>query len=306
MSAVSETVVRSSQFRDDLIASGVLLPLGSDGLYARSFEFERVVDGIASMARQAGADLNAPSYRFPPVMPREVLEGSGYPRSFPHLLGVVASFDGDTAAHTRLLADLDAGGEWADALSATEVALCSAACHPLYPLCGGMLPAGGRTYEILGYCFRHEPSLDPARMQAFRQFEYVRLGDAAASRQHRDDWLNRAMDLLTSLGLDVRDEIANDPFFGRSGRVLASSQREQALKIELVCEIGPDHPVAISSGNCHGDHFGERFGITTADGEPANTACIGFGLERIALALLWRHGLDTSRWPATVTSLLWS
>ena len=30
---------------------------------------------------------------------------------------------------------------------------------------------------LLGWIFRHEPSIDPARMQTFRQREYVYLGD---------------------------------------------------------------------------------------------------------------------------------
>jgi hypothetical protein len=34
--------------------------------------------------------------------------------------------------------------------------------------------------------------------------------------------------------------------------------------------------------------------------EPAHTACLGFGLERITLALLRTHGLDVSTWPAAV------
>ena len=38
----------------------------------------------------------------------------------------------------------------------------------------------------------------------------------------------------------------------------------------------------------------------TADGEVAHTACVGFGMERIALALFRTHGLDPERWPRRV------
>ena len=34
-------------------------------------------------------------------------------------------------------------------------------------------------------------------------------------------------------------------------------------------------------------------------GGPAHTACLGFGLERITLALFRAHGFDVDRWPAT-------
>ena len=36
----------------------------------------------------------------------------------------------------------------------------------------------------------------------------------------------------------------------------------------------------------------------------AHTACLGFGLERITLALVRRHGLDQDRWPAGVRAEL--
>jgi len=64
-------------------------------------------------------------------------------------------------------------------------------------------------------------------------------------------------------------------------------------------------PTAIASSNSHLDHFSRPFGIDTATGDPAHTACFGFGVDRIALALLDRHGLDPNQWPAGVRSILW-
>jgi seryl-tRNA synthetase len=143
--------------------------------------------------------------------------------------------------------------------------------------------------------------MDPARMQIFRQREYVRLGTPEQAAAHRDQWLERGESLLRSLGLDVRRVVANDPFFGDGRRLMAATQREQTLKYELVTPIARDDaPTAITSCNCHLDHFGLAFGIRTPDGRPAHTACIGFGLERIALALFKTHGLDTAAWPASV------
>ena len=37
-----------------------------------------------------------------------------------------------------------------------------------------------------------------------------------------------------------------------------------------------------------------------ADGEVAHSACVGFGMERIALALFRTHGLDPATWPVSV------
>ena len=61
-----------------------------------------------------------------------------------------------------------------------------------------------------------------------------------------------------------------------------------------------DQPTAIASSNCHADHLGGAFHITLADGSVAHSACVGFGMERIVLALFAAHGTDLGSWPAGV------
>ena len=103
---------------------------------------------------------------------------------------------------------------------------------------------------------------------------------------HRDLWIRRAQEMLKALQLPAEAVVANDPFFGRGGRMLAASQREQALKFELVVPItSVDHPTACASCNHHQDTFERAFEIRDARGSLAHSACVGFGLERIVLAL---------------------
>lgn len=288
-------------FRDELTAAGLLIPLGVPGVYGRSGVFEDVIDRFERLVTRAGAHLNAEVMRFSPLIARDTYLKTDHVETFPDLMGSVHSFAGDDRAHQALLAKKAAGGDWAADLAATEVMLCPAACYPLYPTAAGTLPPGGRVVDLKAYVFRHEPSADPARMQAFRQREYVRLGTPDEALKHRDFWLGRAREVLGSVGLEVTPVVANDPFFGRGGKVMAASQTEQALKYELVATVAtPLKPTAVASCNCHRDHFGAAFGIRTADGRVAHSACVGFGLERIALALFRRHGFDPRGWPADV------
>jgi len=119
-------------------------------------------------------------------------------------------------------------------------------------------------------------------------------------------WHQRGLTLLKSLGLPAYSEVASDPFFGRSGRMLAVSQKEQRLKFEVVVPIiSEEKPTAVCSFNFHQDHFGSTFDIRTADGQVANSACMGFGLERIVMALFKTHGFDPGAWPRDVRSRLW-
>ncbi len=190
----------------------------------------------------------------------------------------------------------------------TDLVLTPAACYPVYPAIAarGPLAPGGVTIDAGGsYVFRHEPSGDPARLQMFHQREIVRIGEPETVQAWREVWRNRAVELLGTIGLEVQLEIATDPFFGRSGRMLAASQREQQLKFEVVTQIAGPEPTAVASFNYHQDHFASAYGIKLADGTEAHTACLGFGLERITIALFRQHGLEIQAWPTEVRDHLW-
>ncbi len=293
-------VLPGAGFHRALVEAGLLLPMGVEGLCGWSAAFEDTVIAVGGLVSEAGAGESTARVQFPPIMPQGVLERTGYLRSFPHLTGSVHIFLGDDGDHAALLRDLGSGADWTRALAPSGAVLRPAACHPLYPLCTGRLAGGERRFAVSGWCFRHEPAVDPARLQAFRMHEVVYLGDAAGAARHRDIWVERGVELLAGLGLEVEAVAANDPFFGRAGRMLAATQRDAATKVELTATVSGGEPTALVSSNLHGDHFGSAFAIETAPGEVAHSACVGFGLERITLALLARHGLDPRRWPAAV------
>jgi len=45
--------------------------------------------------------------------------------------------------------------------------------------------------------------------------------------------------------------------------------------------------------------------MESAEGQGAHSACLGFGLERIAIGLFKTHGFDPLRWPHAVREQLW-
>lgn len=290
---------------DKLVTAGHYIPLGVPGVYGRSGAFEGVIELFEQHVTRVGSDQNAEVMRFPPIFPRTTYEATDHVQTMPQLLGSVHSFAGDEPAHAAMVAGLQSRERWTDSLDPTDVMMVPAACYPLYPTATGVLPENGRVVDLRTFVFRHEPSDDPARMQVFRQREYVRLGSPEEAISHRDEWIERGLEIHRSLGLDVRKVVANDPFFGRGGRVMKATQREQHLKYELVVPItSRDNPTAITSSNYHLDHFGVAFDIRAHDGSVAHTSCVGFGLERIALALFQTHGMDPDQWPAEIRSVL--
>ena len=295
-------------FLESLFDANVLIDTGVEGLYARSGLFERIVDGIDNVVSAVGGGDGAEVVRFPPGMNRMVFEKTGYMKNFPNLAGTVHCFCGDDAGHAEIIAALENGDDWSRQQALSEIALTPAACYPLYPLAAkrGPLPADGRLFDILSYCFRHEPSKEATRMQMFRMREFVRMGTPDDVMAFRERWIARAGEMVKTFGLEGAVDIANDPFFGRAGRMLKNNQRQQNLKFEMLIPVeSVEKPTACMSFNYHQDHFGNLWGLTSADGAVAHTACVGFGMERLALALLKVHGLDLAHWPAGVRTALW-
>ena len=293
------------KYQKELLDAGLLVSCGVPGVYGLSGTFEDVIERFERYVTRMGEHLKPEVVRFPPILNRQNYLKTNHIETFPNLMGSVHSFLGTEREVPEFARKKIEGEDWSRDLGATEVMMVPAACYPLYPTATGTLPKGGRTVDLRAFVFRHEPSPDPARMQIFRQREFVRLGTPEEALSHRDYWLKRGEEMLRAVGLDVTAVVANDPFFGRGGRVMAATQREQTLKFELVVPVAStEKPTAVTSSNYHLDYFGKTFDIKTADGAVAHTACVGFGLERIALALFKKHGFLPMKWPAEVRGIL--
>jgi seryl-tRNA synthetase len=136
------------------------------------------------------------------------------------------------------------------------------------------------------------------RLWDFAMREVVFVGEQADVVRRRDAALGAGQSLLEQLDLSYELVTAADPFFIDSYAVQAAFQRGFELKYEFLCPLAyRDRKLAIGSVNYHQDFFGRSFDITLAEA-PCHTACVGFGLERLALAVLAQHGTDPKHWPS--------
>jgi len=288
------------------IGDDLFQPSGVNGVRAGTALFENVIDGLTLFINQK-REPDMEILRFPPVMSRQQVEKSGYLSSFPTLLGCVSCLGGRESDIRSLVERRDSSQNWVAGLSASDLVLTPAACYPLYPLAAdrGHLPAKGLLFDVASYCFRHEATYELDRLQAFRMREFVFMGTAKQAMDFRTRWIGRAEDLAAQLGLPCRIAPASDPFFGRVGKLAAMLQVEQALKFEwLIPVLSDEQPTACMSFNCHRDHFGTTWNLRTDNDEIAHTACVAFGIDRLALALFATHGSGLQRWPAVVRGAL--
>jgi seryl-tRNA synthetase len=297
--------VAAKEALDD-IADAAFCRMGVDGVYGRTALFEEIVEGLSSLIsshREPGAEI----LRFPPVMSRDQLERSGYLKSFPNLLGCVCALHGSEAEISAAARRYEAGGNWTTSLLPSDLVLSPAACYPVYPLAAsrGPVPRGGLGFDVRSDCFRYEPSKQLARLQSFRMREYVRIDAPQEIADFRDRWITRAQRMGEELGLNCRLDPASDPFFGRTGQIMAISQLQQSLKYELVVAMRtPEPATACMSFNCHLDHFVAVWGLRGEGGAAVHTGCVAFGIDRLALALLCEHGVEPGKWPAAVRRVL--
>jgi seryl-tRNA synthetase len=293
--------------RLESVAHSLLQPTSVNGVYARTALFEQVIESLSGLINRHRAP-GTETLKFPPVISREHLERSGYLHSFPHLLGCVSCLHGEESDIRTLVEGRDSEREWISGLSATDLVLTPAACYPVYPLAAarGRVPAKGLVFDVASYCFRRERTYEIDRLQAFEMREWVCVGSAEQAVEFRGRLTSWAEGLAKRLGLPYKIAPASDPFFGRAGKLMASSQLEQSLKFELLIPVHSEElPTACMSFNYHRDHFGTTWDLMTEAGELAHTACVAFGMDRFALALFATHGLDLQSWPLLAREILW-
>jgi seryl-tRNA synthetase len=276
---------QSTDPRDAAVTTGGLAVLGPRAIALR----EAVDQVVLSWAAQAGAQR----VQYPPLLRADELERLDYWTNFPHLAllatGARADRGKDLAAadHTAIDPAL---------LAPASYVLPSAACYSAYLDLSGTRLDGPHRITTVATCFRREDHYDGLRrLLGFTMREVVCVGDRDTVLAHIASFKQRIADFTQRLGLPLEVQPATDPFFEQdSARNLM--QKLFPVKEEFV----HGGSMAIASVNFHRNFFGERCGITLADGSPAFTSCVAFGLERWLAALGERFGADRDNLPDLV------
>jgi seryl-tRNA synthetase len=221
---------------------------------------------LRALAKAAGAQ----EITVPALIARSTLESAGYFESFPGPLV----------------------GETADGHC-----LSPATCYHWYAQQKDAVIEEGASWTCCALCGRKEADSGPGRLETFRMREVILAGTENWVREQRQEWMDRTVAFAESLLLLPTLAPASDPFFRRGearGRKLL--QQLKQLKYELRVPLyTPETTLAISSFNLHENFFSRRFNLHQLDGTWASTGCVAFGLERWALALSAKLGIDQAR-----------
>ena len=244
--------------------------------------------------------------QFPALIGADVLDRCRYLRSFPSALTMVSHLREDLAAIQDFARVASWDGERLvcnpENFSAIQCLLAPSVCFHYYAWLTNRSIAT-TCVTALGKCFRFE-SRNMAgleRLWDFSMREVIFAGPAQYVLDHRQRMVEEVAALLDRWGLAYEIRGATDPFFIEDYASMAAFQLAFDLKFEILAPLPyKQKDLAIGSFNYHQDFFGRSFKISGDDGKPIHTGCVGFGLERVALAFLAQHGLDPRRWPAAV------
>jgi seryl-tRNA synthetase len=245
----------------------------------------RAIEGLlASRCRLETHD----EWSVPPALPLAVLERADYFASFPQWLTLASHLTDDAHVLERVATSGAPAREAATAGAPATAALPPAVCYHVYAALAGTVVDAPRLVTAQGCCWRHEGGrfAPLERGWAFTMRELVCVGTEAQCVAFRDRGIALANAFAARVHLQGELVPAEDPFFAPTGRGRALLQRIKELKQELRLPIGDGESVAAASFNLHERFFGEAFDVRLADGSPAYTACVAFGMERWLLASL--------------------
>jgi len=248
----------------------------------------RLAEQLDTAFTVLAAAWEAEPERHPATLPASLLASAGYLRSFPHQATFTAGIE--PAALDQFAAD--PGQDPRPALGPATEVLTPAACYHLYPGHTGQTLTRPLYLTTVNTCFRRETAYVPLRRQwSFTMREIVCLGSAADAAAFAVK-AHAAVDRLRELtGLSASWQQATDPFFRPDQNPAYLLQKLSPVKQELCYG-----DLAIASVNQHYEHFGEAFGIA-ADGAPAHSACVAFGIERWLFAVTDAFGDEPAGWP---------
>ncbi|MDE1145768.1 MAG: hypothetical protein PW843_04005 [Azospirillaceae bacterium] len=277
--------------------------------------------GLLALFRYFEAEMRALADVFgaedshhPVMLPGALLAEMGYFGHFPHHVTCCCHFPDSLPVLEAVAAGADRpwpelAADYQARLTAPSHVLTPGVCLPCYPQQRGLRLAPGavRTLTMQNHVFRYEAgNFRPlARGWDFTVRDIVFFGATADLEGLRRQVMDRTLAMCAALDLDVTLELANDPFFLDASRDKAVYQRLGDVKYELLASLpGRDGGLAISSFNLHRDYYTRLYDIGLEGGGGAESACMGFGLDRWLYAFVAQKGLDPQGWPRSVTTAI--
>ena len=289
---------------DELLKRKWVTEVGGGHVILRS-DAAALMDMIdQSVIRNFAQPFQAELELYPATILCETLDRCNHFTSFPEHIDFVAHLRPDIDTLNQFARGCEEDNWSADLhdgrMANYNYAISPSCCYHCYEgMEGWELDRPGRCITAVLGCHRFEGANQTtlSRLRAFTMREVVWVGHPKFVLESLAKAEELIIEQARRWGLQCRFESANDMFFTDDYTVKASFQRQQEAKKELRALIPQeDKMISLISSNFHSATFGKAFNIKVA-GRYAASACVGWGLERIAYAIFSQFGLDPADWP---------
>lgn len=257
-----------------------------------------------ALVQKFARPFDALEEKFPNVISAKKLIKTNHLSSFPEHLNFVNNIKPD-------LKTLDNFGENAKTghlpelienkiLSAPTLIHNPSTCYHCYASRSQQTLNENLAITALASCHRFESANHSqlGRLMEFSLREVIFLGSPDYVRTTREKCLDLIKDIASDWEIGGVLQTENDPFFTSDFEIKADHQRKMKMKYEYRAFLEDDDSegLAIMSSNLHGLTFSKTFNIMGKNW-PVHTGCIGFGLERMLIAIISQHGSEPEFWP---------
>jgi seryl-tRNA synthetase len=259
-------------------------------------------------------EFEADEHHYPVMLPSETLAEVGYFENFPQHVTFCSCLPDnlpvlESAASERRSDNGKLAEKLGRQLAEPRHVLIPGVCLPCYKQQRGVVlePDRVRTLTMQNHVLRYEgANFRPlTRAWDFTVRDIVFFGSYQELSRLRNEVMDRSIELCRELDLEVTIELANDPFFFDASRDKAIYQRLGEVKYELLFQLPyRKEALAASSFNLHRNFYTAIYNTRLANGEVAESACMGFGIERWLYGFLSQKGLDPRGWTQRVKSRL--
>ncbi|GIQ69366.1 class-II aminoacyl-tRNA synthetase family protein [Xylanibacillus composti] len=260
--------------------------------------FERIDRKLLALAERYGSEQR----KYPSMIPLDILDKCRYIPAFPQNIHLVS----EIPHRLNALKQARQPERLPELARLSPYALAPAVCFHCYAELAGSRLQAPLALTARGRCYRHEAPwrLGKHRLNEFSMREIVLFGHDDYVETQRKHLIDETWALFASLGLPGKIETASDLFYFSDESDRGQHQLAANLKYELIVTPEAAPPFSIASFNYMGDSLCKPFCVTDRGGNPLQSGCAAFGLDRWVYALLLAYGPDDARWPAQVHAVL--
>lgn len=284
---------------DDEIIASELITRYENGLVVLAEPVIRLISFFDNYFKGILSELEYTEKHFPTLLPTDVIADTSYFDSSPQYIMFCENVKESLDIYNDLRKNYEKNN-YDEILDSPKFTLSPSACFHLFGAIRGKVFDSEKIFTHKQNVFRNEGRLNWGKLTRLNDYtvrEIVFIGDNKYVYDIREKLMKKTAELMNKLEMTYQIVNASDPFIIPTMNIYKKIQKKNHLKYELRVNTSENDTVSCASFNVHKNAFSKNFGFKVENILFTESGCIGFGLERIAIAFLNQFGCDIYNWP---------